>query len=152
MKYSSIECECLKGRNGSRVIRCTNFCNLLIHFWYKVVFFSVTAIYITLLSLSMFFSINCRILPNTPDRNAAFLNNDNRRSQLNNDPCNFFVQPTAELYVEVRAGFITHSCKDIVAGASEVILVFIKGGKMPSAPGRTGILAQNYKSEREKWI
>lgn len=89
-----------------------------------------------------------RILPNTPDKNAAFLNNDNRRSKLNNDPWNFFVQPTTELNVEIWAGLITYSCKNVVASPSEVILVFIKGGKMSSSPGRTGILAQNYKRER----
>lgn len=73
-----------------------------------------------------FFFFNLRILPDTPDRNAVFLNNDDRRTQFNNDPCNFFVQPTAELNVEVWAGFITYSCKDIVASPSEVILIFIE--------------------------
>lgn len=74
-----------------------------------------------------FFPAHRRVLPNIPDGNPAFLDNDDRRSQLNNDPRNFFVQPTAELNVEVWAGLITYSCKDIVAGPSEVILVFIKG-------------------------
>lgn len=106
-------------------------------------------LYNSLPSLNTSFPIHGRILPNTSDRNAAFLNNDNRRSKLNNDPCNFFVQPTTELNVEVWAGLITYSCKDVVASPSEVILVFIKGWKMPSTPCRTGILAQNYKRERK---